>query len=357
MDDRIIIDYYYKDQIVPDMIYKFMDDNNYDRELLILGVSESAGNQTENKTKNYAYFSSLSDEEVIREYKAYRESVGNPITDKQIIQAVWYAANNRWQTSNQTPLKEIKNGNISDVGFTEQEAEAITSQPGVYFGFDDQLKNGDIGWGSYQEKYYMFFDLSLPERFKDSSAKEVLCEYMRRDLAMANSQFVKDYCPDGYVYTLGGADSAKSVLPVAGDANQDGKVTLADSLTILQFIANEEKYPLSKSGLAAADCYDPGDGITAMDALAVQKRDLGVLSSLPEIPGITDDNAGIKAELTVYLNENNIPAWIASGNWEVPDNKIAVEYYWVNKDVPEQIRAFMESRGLSYDMITYVIQE
>lgn len=41
MDDHIVMEYYYKDQIVPDMIYKFMDDHNYDRELIYFSVAES----------------------------------------------------------------------------------------------------------------------------------------------------------------------------------------------------------------------------------------------------------------------------------------------------------------------------
>lgn len=57
---------------------------------------------------------------------------------------------------------------------------------------------------------------------------------------------------------------------INGDANLDGEVTLADSLTVLQYIANEEKYPLNEKQQFNADCYNPGDGITAMDALEIQ---------------------------------------------------------------------------------------
>lgn len=73
---------------------------------------------------------------------------------------------------------------------------------------------------------------------------------------------------------------------VCGDANSDGKVTLADSLVILQFIANEQKYPLTKKQQKAADCFNTGDGITAMDAMAVQCLDTGYITELPitELP-------------------------------------------------------------------------
>ena len=67
-----------------------------------------------------------------------------------------------------------------------------------------------------------------------------------------------------------------------GDANTDGKITLADCVAILQYVANKEKYPLSEQGTVNADCYNTGDGITSRDALSVQKYDSGTVSSLPE---------------------------------------------------------------------------
>ena len=66
-----------------------------------------------------------------------------------------------------------------------------------------------------------------------------------------------------------------------GDVNLDGKVTLADSLAILQFIANEDKYPLSAEAQKNADCYNPGDGITGNDAVAVMRYDTNVVVELP----------------------------------------------------------------------------
>lgn len=65
-----------------------------------------------------------------------------------------------------------------------------------------------------------------------------------------------------------------------GDANLDGTLSLADALSVLQFIANEEKYPLNAQQQFNADCYNSGDGITAMDALAIQNLDTGKIDSL-----------------------------------------------------------------------------
>ncbi len=68
-----------------------------------------------------------------------------------------------------------------------------------------------------------------------------------------------------------------------GDANCDGKVTLADSTAILQSLANPDKYGLSEQGAKNADCFNVGDGVSASDALAIRKIYSGVIDSLPEI--------------------------------------------------------------------------
>ena len=66
-----------------------------------------------------------------------------------------------------------------------------------------------------------------------------------------------------------------------GDANYDGKVSIADATAILQYIANRDKYKLTDKGMKNADCCDVGDGITAKDALAIQKLDAKLIDNLP----------------------------------------------------------------------------
>lgn len=78
-----------------------------------------------------------------------------------------------------------------------------------------------------------------------------------------------------------------------GDVNDDGVVDIADATLILQHIGNGDKYALTDEGKINADVYEAGGGITAMDALAIQKYDAGVLKSLPESflgsdPTVTD---------------------------------------------------------------------
>ncbi len=67
-----------------------------------------------------------------------------------------------------------------------------------------------------------------------------------------------------------------------GDANLDKKVTVADAVAILQHVALKDKYGLEGEALDNADVFSRGDGVTAMDALSIQKFDAKVISELPE---------------------------------------------------------------------------
>ena len=76
-----------------------------------------------------------------------------------------------------------------------------------------------------------------------------------------------------------------------GDANADGKLSVSDSVAILQFIANKDKYSMSRSAQASADCYNPGDGVTPMDALTINRVDAGELTEY-DLPVYPDCNSG-----------------------------------------------------------------
>ena len=64
----------------------------------------------------------------------------------------------------------------------------------------------------------------------------------------------------------------------SGDVNLDGQTTVADAVAILQFIGNRDKYPLTSQGLKNAD-VDGIAGVTASDALFIQKVDAGLLDA------------------------------------------------------------------------------
>lgn len=66
------------------------------------------------------------------------------------------------------------------------------------------------------------------------------------------------------------ASEIKSTLK--GDANLDGRATVADSVAILQHIANRDRYALLPQGLINAD-VDGVAGVTANDARVLQAMD------------------------------------------------------------------------------------
>ncbi len=70
---------------------------------------------------------------------------------------------------------------------------------------------------------------------------------------------------------------------LAGDANCDGKVEIADATLILQYLTNKDEYALTGQGLINADVIGNADGVTAQDALTIQQVDAGIykLSDLP----------------------------------------------------------------------------
>ena len=71
-------------------------------------------------------------------------------------------------------------------------------------------------------------------------------------------------------------------VTIAGDANCDGVITMADAAAIFQHLGNFDKYALSAQGAANADVFNKGDGITSSDALSVQKYNAKLITSLPE---------------------------------------------------------------------------
>lgn len=67
----------------------------------------------------------------------------------------------------------------------------------------------------------------------------------------------------------GASTTTESQSKERGDANLDGRVTVADAVAILQHIGNRDKYGLSPQGLKNAD-VDGTEGVTPNDALTIQ---------------------------------------------------------------------------------------
>jgi len=66
-----------------------------------------------------------------------------------------------------------------------------------------------------------------------------------------------------------------------GDANCDGKVDISDVVAVRRFLVNSTKFPLTAQGQANADVQNNGGGINAQDAVGIQQKVFGVITSLP----------------------------------------------------------------------------
>ncbi len=64
-----------------------------------------------------------------------------------------------------------------------------------------------------------------------------------------------------------------------GDANVDGRLTIADATAIVQHLGNQDEYGLSEQGLINADC-DGDPGVTGADANRIQMWEAGLI---PEV--------------------------------------------------------------------------
>ncbi len=102
------------------------------------------------------------------------------------------------------------------------------------------------------------------------------------DIKETNSENNTDY-----TITIKGAVSVKY-----GDANNDGQISLADAVLIMQSIANPDKYGekgtdpnhITAEGKKNGDVAGGGDGITNADALAIQQFMLKMTDKLPVAP-------------------------------------------------------------------------
>ncbi|MDE6036027.1 MAG: carbohydrate-binding domain-containing protein [Ruminococcus sp.] len=98
--------------------------------------------------------------------------------------------------------------------------------------------------------------------------------------------------------------SSADTVTVYGDANLDGNVSLADAVLIMQSLANPDGFDIKEQGMDNADVYNRGDGISAMDALSIQKICVGLLDSLPE--SWSEITAPVTDSTKIHLNGDSV---------------------------------------------------
>lgn len=128
------------------------------------------------------------------------------------------------------------------------------------------------------------------------------------------------------------AVSVQAADVVYGDANCDGVVTMADAAAIFQSIGNPDKYALSENGKDNADVFNRGDGITAADAISVQKFTAKIISELPESWKDGQGTADPVAAKT-YIHLNGASATVEGDYAEVNGGVITISHsgeFWID---------------------------
>ena len=168
--------------------------------------------------------------------------------------------------------------NISRIG---REDSALPGS--VWDFFDKELdlnNNGTAGERTdldlYKMMIYVYVDsISETEEIPVYDAAEFQ-RYMKNYISELRT--AKENPPvDSPVVTAAGISiqDENAVSERIGDANCDGKLDIADAVSVLQYISNSSKYPLSDLGRANAD-IDGTAGITGGDVTAIQKLDAGI---------------------------------------------------------------------------------
>ncbi|SFX58044.1 hypothetical protein SAMN04487832_107163 [Ruminococcus sp. XPD3002] len=276
--------------------------------------------------KNYSYFNSLNREELLEEYNLYCREIGKDeivplyITEEGIIKddfiknhAInmmkhnfapthyrlepsykWKAERSSYGWNSKAFLSAVNSkleaGKLEAGKLEAGRLRADTEYDLSYYGFDKAENDIEEVQVEYDQSRiriaYQDWTKSVYNNITSiKDAEERVCEFLRCELTLYYSDFFKDFCRncEGDIpefdmtwtgcYLSGGSKEFKLDK---GDANVDGEVGLADALTILQFIANSQKYPMYEEGFEVADIVGDGDGVTPLDALEIQKWDANI---------------------------------------------------------------------------------
>lgn len=144
--------------------------------------------------------------------------------------------------------------------------------------------SGDTGglvydnFGKWDEEKYEFVKPSL---WQDDNGKFISLDHKISLGQSGNGISLSDYYGESPVTPTTSVDSFTETTTtsgdtdfLAGDANCDGYVNIADATAIIQSIANPDKYALSEQGALNAD-VDGKSGVTGLDAYAIQLLETG----------------------------------------------------------------------------------
>lgn len=153
-----------------------------------------------------------------------------------------------------TYFGSIDFGRLSDNEVTKINEDFKDHGFNVHLGKREDLQGGDL-----EDNYYVVFENEEEWTLEDALDVAVYCEE------------TYDKYAAGYVEHSENLNGKREIdlLNPTGDANEDGEVSIADAILIMQAIMNPDEYSLTKQGAINADI--DGDGVTTADALAIQE--------------------------------------------------------------------------------------
>lgn len=152
---------------------------------------------------------------------------------------------------------------------------------------------------------------------------------MKKIAAGVSSAFVMaSAMPSVSVPAMAAGETAS--VPNYGDANCDGEVHINDAVLIMQAIGNPDAYGengtdpthITKAGKDNSDVSNRGDGLTNLDALAVQKYLIGLLDQLPE--SWKEGTAPVTTETLIHLKGTSIE--VEGDNAEVNGTTVTITH-------------------------------
>lgn len=177
---------------------------------------------------------------------------------------------------------------VSVYQYTSGTLNAIDFIGSVTDYFYDPEKDGDIGTllTDYVRENALDYTVVVGKS-SDASDADMECELVPGESVTREEQWaLADEISEkfhigawiGMPYDSGksyGGTTVEMAANVDGDANNDGELDIADATLVLQSIGNGDKYSLSIQGEYNAD-VDGSGGVTALDALEIQKMDAGL---------------------------------------------------------------------------------
>ncbi len=243
-------------------------------------------NITAEESKTYLYFLKMSDEEFseytqdrYKEYGFGDDSIADEIKFKNLLYIVpdFFIGDN-YESEDYNIYKIFADGEATAYipFYVDSETELDRTLSADFFGYPEDWTIQYIdGVGIFGDNIY-----ERVHEYRICIPKEVILDfesyvrlYESRFEIYSNNEKYQKYGITGNTWIdcqFLPAGEYMFFEPVNGDANLDGRMSISDSVAILQNLANSEKYPLSVQGKYNADC-DGNDGITGLDAAYIQQ--------------------------------------------------------------------------------------